>query len=292
MSHDQTDIIFGCGYLGHRVAKLWRDEGRNVVAVTRSHARAEQFRNEGLQPLIADVCRPETLTALPNADRVLFAVGFDRQSEFSQEEVFVRGISHVLDQLSTRCQRFLYISSTSVYGQNDGSWVDENSPCDPVQPGGRCCVAAERLIRQHFPAGDSIRHAVILRLAGIYGPGRLLSRIADLKAGTPLSGNPDAWLNLIEVTDAVQAVDAAAQVPQPGLLYLVADDQPVARRDYYNRLAELVGAASPRFDDSQPAKRGSGGLNKRCSNQRMKTELGVQLKFPTFAEGLVNALVD
>lgn len=287
---EPCDLIFGCGYLGQRVARRWRDAGRTVAVVTRSPARAEAFRQQGLVPYIADVCVPESLSHLPDADRVLYAVGYDRSGEHAQEEVFVNGLSRVLQALGSRFRRFVYISSTSVYGQNNGSWVDESSVCEPVQPGGKHCLAAERLLTQAVAGQD--RAAAILRLAGIYGPQRLLSRSADLKSGVPISGRPDAWLNLIHVDDAVEAVERAAQIESPAPVYVIADDQPISRGDYYRRLADLVGAPSPHFDGAQPARRGSGGLNKRCSNRRMKTELQVRLRYPTIESGLPAALAD
>ncbi|MFO0917369.1 MAG: NAD-dependent epimerase/dehydratase family protein [Planctomycetaceae bacterium] len=287
MANVRPDIIFGCGYLGQRVAEFWRRQGRTVIAVTRSPERAERFRREGLVPHVGDVCRPETLTGLPEADRVLFAVAYDPRSGLSREAVVVDGLQSVLNQFGSRCRaRFINISSTSVYGQSDGGWVNEDSPCDPVQPGGQCCLAGERLTRSICSPENVAGNAVILRLAGIYGPGRLLARIEALRTGSSIAGRADAWLNLIHVDDAVQAVDAAASAQRPGMVYLVADDQPVTRQEYYSRLAELVGAPPPRFDEAQAAKRGSGGLNKRCSNARIKAELEIRWQFPTFLDGL------
>lgn len=275
----ETKLIFGCGYLGQRVAAAWLAQGATVQAVTRSPERAAQWRDEGLRPLVADVCEPATLTALPDVDTVLYAVGFDRASGRSQRDVTVKGLRHVLERVT--CRRFLFISSSSVYGQAAGEWVDETSPCVPTQPGGECALAAERLVRQTFPT-----QANVLRLSGIYGPQRLLSRIDTLRAGTPLSARADAWLNLIHVDDAVQAVLACEVRGQPGKTYLISDDRPVPRGEYYAHLAKLIDAPSPTFDESQPAQRGSGGLNKRCRNRRLHEELGVTLRYATYIEGL------
>lgn len=279
-------LVIGCGYLGAKVASRWFSSGRSVIAVTRSEAKSEQLRRAGWTPYVADICQPETLRPLPEIDSVLFAVGYDRASGKTQEEVFVDGLRNVLQQVGPRCRRFLYVSSTSVYGQNDGDWVDESSSCEPVQPGGMCCLAAENLVREFFADHRAVR----LRLAGIYGPARLLSRIADLQAGKPLPGRPDAWLNLIHVEDAAAAVVAAGEAAAPADVYIVADDRPVRRGDYYSQLARLVGAPAPGFDDSQERSRGSGGLNKRCSNRRLRTDLGVELRYPTVETGLPAAL--
>jgi nucleoside-diphosphate-sugar epimerase len=211
-----------------------------VIAVTRSAGRSAEFRQAGLTPFVADIQHPETLADLPEADRVLWSIGFDRTPGQSQEQVFVEGLRNVLARMQDRCRRFLYVSSTSVYGQNDGSWVDESSPCEPAQPGGVNCLAGERLV------ADAPGENVIFRLAGIYGPGRLLSRVADLQAGMPLPGDPEAWLNLIHVDDAANAVVHIAAHPAASGAVLVADDRPVERGEYYTRLALLRRRASMR----------------------------------------------
>ena len=79
-------------------------------------------------------------------------------------------------------------------------------------------------------------NGILLRFSGLYGPGRLLSRVESLRAGTPLTGNPDAWLNLIYIDDAVTAVRACANHGQAGEIYLGTDNQPIRRRDYYSQL--------------------------------------------------------
>jgi nucleoside-diphosphate-sugar epimerase len=280
-----SKLILGCGYLGRMVAAAWWRAGDDVFAVTRSAERAAAWQTEGLRPIVADVCEPDTLSALPNVETVLYAIGYDRSSGRSQTEVTVDGLRHVLERLRGRCRRLVFISSSSVYGQSAGEWVDETSPCEPTQPGGECGLAAEQLVHEAYPAGGGTS-AQVLRLSGIYGPQRLLSRVEALQRGEPLTGNPDAWLNLIHVDDAVQAVLACEHRGGSGATYLVSDNQPVRRHEYYAHLAALVGAPPVTFDESQPARRGSGGLNKRCCNRRLREELGVVLRYPTFVEGL------
>ena len=132
-----------------------------------------------------------------------------------------------------------------------------------------------------------LRSAVILRLSGIYGPDRLIARIAALQSGELLSGNPDAWLNLIHVDDAVSTVLAAAVRRQIAAMYLVSDDRPITRLEYYETLASLVNAPPPKFQVVSDVERVQ--LNKRCSNRRMRQELGVNLQFPDINTGLRNA---
>jgi nucleoside-diphosphate-sugar epimerase len=278
-------MIFGCGYLGRRVAKAWIDTGNEVLAVTRSQQNAELFRKSGIQPIVADICELDSLPILPDVDLVFYAVGFDRGAGRSHEEVMCGGLRNVLSRINSRCSRFIYVSSTSVFGQSAGEWVDESSECHPTQAGGQNCIEAEKLVWNSFPNRDT-RSANVLRLAGIYGPERLLSRIESIKGGLSVAGRGDSWLNLIHVDDAVSAVLACENMGSPSETYVVTDDRPVLRKEYYSTLAELVGGPDPVFNPEEATARGSGGLNKRCSNKKLREKLGWVPAYPTIATGL------
>ena len=238
-------LVFGCGYLGSRVAAAWRDAGHADSHVRRRNDRAEQFGADGFQPVVADVTDPATLANLPQADTVLFAVGFDRTVGQTIDEVYVDGVKHVLIALPDSVLRFIYISTTGVYGPADGNWVDEKTPTNPQRAGGRASLAAENVIRDH-PLGD---RAAILRLAGIYGPGRI-PFLDDLRAGKPIAAPQDGYLNLIHVDDAVQCVVGAEQAP--GAVYCVSDGHPVVRAEFYREVARLIGAREPSFVTPPP----------------------------------------
>ena len=216
-------LIFGCGYLGHRVASAWIENGNEVFAVTRSEQKSHQFRTSGIQPIIADLCQRQSLVNLPHVDVVLHCVGFDHSSGSSHEDVTCGGLRNVLDVVTGRCARLIYISSTSVYGQSSGEWVDETSECAPTSSGGMLCLQAEQQVRD-WAEGHQTASTNILRLAGIYGPGRLLSRIDALKSGLVLAGHGDAFLNLIHVDDAVTAIEACQnqQIDKNDLLIALA----------------------------------------------------------------------
>jgi len=284
-------LLLGCGYLGRRVATAWHAAGDEVHVVTRSRDRVAEFSRRGWTGHVADVCDPASLAQLPACDTVLFCVGFDRGSGHSREAVMVDGLTNVLNQIGERCQRFIYTSSTSVYGQQTGEWVDESSPCEPTEDGGKCCLAAEKLVWQSFPREQGDRGGVVLRLAGLYGPGRLLSRIDALQRGEPIPGRVDAWLNVLHVDDAASTIRACEDRWQPGETFLVCDDRPIPRGEYFAQLAQLVHVPPPPFDDALPARRGAGGLNKRCSNRKLHERLGLTLRYPTIREGLPAALI-
>jgi nucleoside-diphosphate-sugar epimerase len=278
-------LIIGCGYLGRRVAMLWRSRGHEVSALTRTDENAHELRSLGIEPFKGDVLQLESLGALPSADVVLYAVGFDRQSGASKRHVYVQGLSNALREIGPRIQRFFYVSSTSVYGQDAGEWVNESSACAPGTESGQICLAAEDIVRDFFPI-DSGR-ATILRFAGLYGPGRLLRRIDAIRAGEPIQANPDGYLNLIHGDDGarviVELVDRGSRSP----VYLVTDNLPIRRREYYARLAELVGGPPPKFEPSATEEK---SLNKRCSNACLRDELGDILRFPTIELGLADAI--
>jgi len=297
-----SKLIVGCGYLGRRMAARWVEEGHEAFATTRSPERAEEWKKgTGLicrngpkgashkapspfSPVVADVTRPETLSALPKAETVLYAVGFDRTSGASRHQVYAEGLRAVLDALDPAVtRRIIFISSTGVYGDPGGQWVDEDSPCRPESDGGRAFLAGEQILARH-PLGE---RSITLRMAGIYGPGRV-PKAEELRAGKPVAVAAGGSVNLIHVDDAAAAVVAAEARAEPPRLFLVSDGHPVERREFYTHLAEVLGCAQPRFVEPPPEQRkiGRGGGDKRVRNRRMLEELGVRLAYPTYREGL------
>jgi nucleoside-diphosphate-sugar epimerase len=254
-------LVIGCGYLGRRVAAAWRDRGRTVYALTRG--RAAELAAAGCVPLIGDVTNPSSLKHLPQVETVLYAVGRDRSSGTSMRDVYVTGLSNVLAALPPP-GKLLYVSSSSVYGQTDGEWVTEDSPTEPAEESGRVVLEAEHVLQSQFPS------AVILRFAGIYGPGRLL-REKEIRAGEPLVGDADKWLNLIHVDDGVRAVLAAESRATPGETYNVSDGEPVTRQDFYTELARVLGAPPVRFI---PGPNARGETHRRVSNAKAREQLG------------------
>jgi nucleoside-diphosphate-sugar epimerase len=275
-------LIFGCGYLGWRVARLWRAQGDYVQAVTRSAAKAEQLRAAKIEPLQADITQPETLSGLPPAQTVLVAVGFDHRSGQTLDQVHAGGLATILAQLPPQVGRVVYISTTGVHAATTDDWIDETAPCDPVTPGGAAHLAAERLLANH-PLGQ---RAVVLRLAGLYGPDRIPRR-DDLLAGRPIPTPRQGWLNLIHVDDAAAAVLAAERLAAAPRTYLVSDGHPVQRGDYLEELARLLGAPAPCFSpevESPPSRRGA--ASRRIANRRLVRELEFTLRYPSYREGL------
>jgi nucleoside-diphosphate-sugar epimerase len=279
--HDK--LIIGCGYLGRRVAALWRAQGQQVWATTRG--RAADLRAAGIEAIVCDVLNPNSLHVLPAVATVLYCVGLDRSASATMREVFVEGLANVLDHLPAP-QRFLYISSTSVYGQTTGEEVDERAPTEPEEDSGRVVLEAERLLRRRLP------RTVILRFAGIYGPGRLLRRRA-IEKGEPIQADPERWINLIHVEDGAAAILAAEQFAQLGDTINVCDGQPVRRRDFFTKLAHLLGAPEPCFlvpDLGLPPPPHE-KANRRIGNRKLREELHFAIRYPSWREGLAKAIL-
>jgi nucleoside-diphosphate-sugar epimerase len=283
-------LIFGCGYLGERVARRWHALRDEVTVVTRSAERAKSFGEHGYRAIVADVTRPETLINLPVTDRVLFAVGHARASEQPIAEVYAAGVRNVLAALSANTGRFIYISTTGVYGDARGGWVDEQTPPDPQREGARASFAAEQILAAHPLGGRSI----ILRLAGIYGPGRV-PFIDKLHAGEPIPAPSHGHLNLIHVEDAASAVVAAGQLPtfdDGPQIYCVSDGHPVQRGEFYREVARQIGAQPPQFIEPDPSspRAARAAADRRVRNERMLAELRVKLAYPDHRAGLAALL--
>jgi nucleoside-diphosphate-sugar epimerase len=284
-----TTLIVGCGYLGRRVARLLGDRGDRVFGTTRSLGRAVELAREGIEAVVADVMVPESLARLPEVDRVLYCVGFDRSKGVPIRTVYVDGLRHALGHLIDRAGKLVYAGSTGVYGQDDGGWVDEDSPVEPRTGSGLACLEAEGVIRSYEAEGGL--PATILRFSGLYGPGRIMRREALLQ-GQAIVGDPEKYLNLVHIDDAALAAVAALDRGQGGALYLVSDDRPAPRREFYVLAARALAAPEPRFEPPGPGSPEAAReeSNKRISNARMHAGLAVTLAYPDINSGVPAAI--
>lgn len=285
----QSALIAGCGYLGLRAAQFWQQQGLTVSAITRSEQRADSFSAQGLQPVVCDLSDAAQHPQLPAADVVLWAVGFDYSSNVPRELIWLDGLQRLIRSLSSAPSRFVYVSSTSVYGQGAGETVDEHSPVQPVTEGGTCCAQAEQLAQQELAARFPDCQLVVLRMAGIFGPDRLLRRIQDLHSESPIAGEPEGLLNLIHVDDAVRMVHLAVTADEFPSVVNVVNSGSVTRRTYYSRLGQLISAPPPVFGSStEPTRRTRGG-NKRVTST-FRGASAANFRFNDVLSGLQDAI--
>ncbi|MCA9136126.1 MAG: NAD-dependent epimerase/dehydratase family protein [Planctomycetales bacterium] len=299
---DNTDVlVVGTGYLGHQVAQMSRQQGAQVYATTRRKNRFESITQAGFRPIQFDWTRPSTFGNLPigalsDGGRVLVAVSYDPKSGIDRYDSQVGGLRNLLRILPANV-RICYISTTGVYHQTDGCWVNETSPTHPRRLGGSVHLQAEQVLHVRRPAAPWM----VLRLAGIYGPGRV-PRAADVIAGRPIEAPETGYLNLIHVRDAAHAVLAAWQrmgqcwdrppIGMQSRLYVVADDRPVVRGDFYREIANLCGAPIVRFKPpaADAPVRTRSESNKRVWNRKLRRDLLTSLEFPDCASGLADVL--
>jgi nucleoside-diphosphate-sugar epimerase len=205
--------------------------------------------------------------------------------------VYLQGARSLLAWLAhTPPAKFVYTSSTGVYGQNDGSLVDETAPTEPPNETSRVLVETERVFletarRHNFPA-------VVLRVAGIYGPGRGWWFKQFLAGEARIEGEGRRTLNMIHRDDVVGCIIAGLEHGRPGEIYNAVDDEPVTQRDLFAWLAAKLNRPMPlSTPEDAEGSRKRGVTNKRITNRKLKVELGYAFRYPTFREGYAREIM-
>jgi len=284
-------LIVGCGYVGLPLGAALVRQGHTVVGLRRTGAAAAELRAAGIEPLQADITEPATLAPIaPEFDWVVNCVAASGGSPEEYCRTYLEGTRNLLAWLGARPPgRFVYTSSTGVYAQNDSSVVTEDSPVQAATPTAEALLATEQLLLD--AARERAFPAIILRLSGIYGPGRGYWLRQFLAGDARLEGDGGRVLNMIHRDDVVAAILAALERGQPGRVYNVSDDEPVTQRDLFAWLARATNRPMP-----PPApvvasgERRRGLTSKRVSNARLRAELGCALRYPTFREGFAEEL--
>jgi len=276
-------LIAGCGYLGLPLGAELVRKGHTVFGLRRAATAAKELEDAGINPLSTDITQRNTLGLLPaNFDWVVNCAASGGGDLADYRQLYVEGNRNLLQWLDlSRIKKFVYTGSTSVYGQNDGSFVSEMSPTVPVGETSKVLLEAEGLLL----AAKGIP-AVILRLAGIYGPDRGHWFKQFLRGEAKIEGDGSRYLNMIHRTDAVHAIIAALERGTPGRIYNVVDNEPVQQIEFFRWLARELGKPLPPVVPADAAVwRRRGVTNKRVSNDRLVTELAFHYQFPNFRAG-------
>lgn len=272
----QQVLIAGCGDVGNRLGRLLLAAGQEVFGVRRDVSALYP----GIRGVAADLksgAGLEQLTA--SCDTLVFAAAGAGREEASYRQLYVDGLRRTLERMP-QVRRVLFTSSTAVYAQDDGSWVDESSQTAPGRFNGKVMLEAEG-ITLNAPGGQ------VLRLGGLYGPGRKrLLRLVE--AGKPCVEHPPRYTNRIHCEDAARAAfHLLASGPEPETVPVVlgVDNAPAAEHEVRDWLARQIGVAPP-ARDANPASRSQ---NKRCRNTLLR-DTGFNFGFPTFKEGYAEVL--
>jgi nucleoside-diphosphate-sugar epimerase len=282
-----TLLSLGHGYSARALAASLGAEWR-LIGTTRGPERAAALGAEGVQAVLWDDAEAVT-AAIGAATHLLVSIAPDDRGD-----PVLRRHRGDLAVAAGRLAWIGYLSTTGVYGDRAGAWVDEESRLEPVNARSRWRAAAEADWLDLWRAHGAPVH--VFRLAGIYGPGR--SAIDRLRAGRAQRVVKEGQVfSRIHVADVAQALAASMARPRPGRVYNLADDAPAPPQDVIAHAAELLGMASPpevAFEDAalSPMARSFYAESKRVSNRRMRDELGVRLRYPDYRAGLAAILAE
>jgi nucleoside-diphosphate-sugar epimerase len=284
--------ILGCGYVGLELGRRLVED-HEVVGVRRSEQGLAAVEEAGLEPVQADVTVPTDLAAIPDVDALVFAASSGGRGAEAAETIYVEGLQTVIEHFAGRTappERLVYTSSTGVYGDHDGAWVDETTPLDPTTDKTAVLAEAERVAREE--AADHGIDGTVARFAGLYGPDRY--RLQRYLEGPVTEG----YLNMVHRDDAAGAIRFLLEAETTHDVVVVVDDEPVSKWALADWLADQAGLPAPpkRTKAERLADDGLSELarrrirtSKRCSNERLRAS-GYEFTYPTFREGYAEAI--
>jgi nucleoside-diphosphate-sugar epimerase len=273
-------LIAGCGYVGSATADLFRAASWEVEGWTRSGGLANK---PYLVRAVDIVDRDQVQSAAGEFDLIIHCASSGGGGAESYRQVYLEGARNLIEVL--RPGLFIFTSSTSVYAQRSGEWVNEESPAEPTHESGRTLRQTEEFVRQNG--------GMIARLAGIYGPGRSALLRKFLSGEARIEGDGGRFINQAHRDDIAAALFLLSTLPneqrKSGLIVNVVDNEPITQRACYEWLADKLGRPIPPTASPNP-KRKRGASNKRVGNRRLRA-LGWALQFPTFAIGMENSVL-
>lgn len=266
-------LIAGCGYVGGSLARMLVSDGHEVFGLRRTPGDMAP----GVTPVAADLAEGRHLEAVPgDLDACVTALSADGRSESAYEAAYVRALRNLqplLEIQSPALQRWVFTSSTAVYGQESGEWVDEESSTFPSSFAGRTVLEGEAIVR-----GSAIPWPTVIRLGGIYGPGRT-RLVESVRRGEATCPPPPSYTNRIHRDDAAGAIRHLLSLPEPAQVYTGVDTDPAERCEVLTWLAEQLGAPPP-----ATVLTGGRRGNKRVDSSRLRSS-GYRFRHPTFREG-------
>lgn len=286
--------ILGCGYVGLELCRQLTTRGHDVWGVRRSPSGVDAVERAGGKAVQADLTDQASLDRIPDVDALVFAASSGGRGAEAAREIYVEAFGTVIDEFGSRDNspdRLIYMSSTGVYGDHDGGWVDEQTPLDPTTAKTAVLAEAEGVAREEAAAYGI--DGTVARYAGLYGPDRYrLDRYLD----GPVT---EGYLNMIHRDDAAGAVRylLAEDLARDDVV-LVVDGEPVEKWAFADWLTDECGVERPpkqtkaeRLDDGDLSEAAQRRIrtSKRCSTDRLR-ELGYECAFPTFREGYEAAI--
>ena len=278
-------LIVGCGYVGSALARA-RQGKDQIWGVTMTEERHPSLRSSGIEPVAADVRSANWTHDLP--DQIDAIINTISSGGADYREIYWKSNYDLLQKYRADPPRyFIYTSSTSVYTQIDSRIVSEDAPAVPTTNPGQILLDTEQLLL----SAREFSSMVILRLAGIYGPGRH-ALLDDLREGmSRFSEDPTRWVNQIHCDDAASAIAHLLEAAPHHQTYNVVDDEPVRYGDLLAWLAGQLGIPPPIYDAAAPKTRTRQGPrpHRRISNSKLRAT-GWKPRFPSYREGMAGIL--
>ena len=287
-------IIFGCGYVGAALAKNLIESGCRVGALTRNENKAAALRELGVgEVIIADLDSHDWHSQVRGRyTAVVNCVSSAGGGIEGYRKSYLEGQRSILEWSNTQeIQIYVYTSSTSVYAQDNGAFVNESADNAQAPPTGRVLLESEAMLAA---AESELSHWYVLRLAGIYGPGRhfLLNQLRE--GGGEIPGSGDYAMNMIHLEDIVSATCAGLRGVAPSGIYNITDCSPSTKQEVLCHLAAELNMPEPCFNSdkmSERLKRRGGRMPHRyISNAKARAELGWQPKYPSYREGYASLI--
>lgn len=265
--------IIGCGYIGMEAAALWNKKGYHVTATTRRAERLADLAKVAQKTQILKGDDEEGLASLIAAnDVIIVTIAADRADQYENAYLHTAQQFRSLALEMETPRRLIYTSSSSVYGDHHGLWVDETAPLHASSEPGKILIQSEKT---YLSLADCGWNVCILRLAEIYGPEREISRRVKHAEGYKLPGSGEQYTNMVHKTDVAAALDYALRYRLEGI-YNVVDDEHPTRRELYNKIIERENLPPLEWD---PGLFSMHSGNKRVSNHKIKSE-GFVFSFP------------
>lgn len=268
-------LIAGYGYVGRRLGEQLSESGHKVWGLSRNPQSAAPI--EGLP---ADLLDRASLDLPPDLDAVVYMAAADGPGAEAYQRAYVQGVENLIEALIAQGQsprRVIYTSSTGVYAEDQGGWVDEESPTPARHPRTAALLEGERLWQA------SPWQTVIVRFSGLYGPGRT-RLIQQIQQGRGAEHDAQRWTNRLHRDDAAGFVAHLLQSRECEPLYLGSDDRPAFLHEVQRFIADTIGLPAPAGPPADAPVR-----NKRCRNAKMR-QSGYRLRFPSFEEGYASLI--
>jgi len=270
-------LIIGCGAIGSKLATILSENNHMVVGLKRIPPVQKPDKWVFFSADIAIEKQLEELST--DFDQVFFIISPEKRNEQSYQKIYRAGLNNLIRRFAkdNRKPHWIFVSSTCVYHQSDGEWVDENSLVEPISNTSKLIREAEQTLLANLP------ESTIVRFSGIYGPER--RRLIKIANSSPsIQYHPDYYTNRIHEQDCVAVLQFLSQQQLNGVhlenYYLASDDKPATQWEVISWLADKMQAKPPVMKMGDE----TASMNKRCNNQRLKA-LGYEFKFPSYKEG-------